>query len=206
MASASQSRLTDGIIPAGCLFVVSAPSGAGKTTLCNGLRNRFPDLLYSVSHTTRQPRAGEKEGVDYHFVDVKTFKAGIKAGKWAEWARVYDNYYGTSAEFIDTTLKKGKDILLDIDVQGAAQIVKKFPQSITIFIMPPSAQELEKRLAKRGTDSDAVIAKRMKAAQKEMGRRNEYKHIVVNDDLDTALAELIGIVHASRNPIRHPSG
>jgi guanylate kinase len=191
----------------GCLFVISAPSGAGKTTLCNRLRAHFKDLLYSVSHTTRPPRPGEKDGIDYFFVDVKTFETGIKQGKWAEWARVHDNYYGTSAAFIGSALNDGKHILLDIDVQGADQIVKRFPQSITIFIMPPSTKELVRRLDKRGTDSDAVIAKRMAAADKEMAQKDHYRHIIVNDDLDKASARLVEIVGGYRNKGGHkPKG
>ena len=123
------------------------------------LRKNNPDMLYSISHTTRAPRTGETNGVDYFFVDQAAFQKTIKAGGWAEWARVHDYYYGTSADFLDCGLAEGKDILLDIDVQGAAQIVSRYPDSITIFIMPPSLEALKRRLESRGTDSPATIEK-----------------------------------------------
>ncbi|RLC31683.1 MAG: guanylate kinase, partial [Deltaproteobacteria bacterium] len=120
----------------GSIFIISAPSGAGKTTLCNALLNKFPDLHYSISHTTRKPRTGESDGVDYFFITSHEFKQNIENGTWAEWAQVHDHFYGTSAQFIDHHLSEGKDILLDIDVNGASQIMNRYPDSITIFIMP----------------------------------------------------------------------
>jgi len=178
----------------GRLYVVSAPSGAGKTTLCEAARQHLPHLIYSVSSTTRPPRAGEQEGKDYFFVSVDQFREGIENGQWAEWAKVHDNYYGTSAAFIDTHRAAGRDVLLDIDVQGARQIVKRYPDAVTIFIMAPSLNILRQRLKRRGLDSDAVIATRMHNAQAEIDRRWMYRHVVINDDLDTAIDSFVAIL------------
>lgn len=151
-------------------------------------------MLYSVSHTTRKARRGERDGVDYFFIDVDEFKAGIAAGRWAEWALVHGNYYGTSVSFIDAGLAAGRDILLDIDVQGAKQIKPKYPESIPIFIMPPSLETLHERLQKRATDSQTSIARRVADSEKEMAQRHLYRHWIVNDDLPTAIAELVTII------------
>jgi len=178
----------------GRLFVISAPSGAGKTTLCKAALGRFNKIRYSTSYTTRQPRAGEINHIDYHFISKAEFKRGIETGRWAEWAQVHGNYYGTSAEFIAKELAAGRDILLDIDIQGTGQILNRFPSSITIFIMPPSLEELKNRLEKRGTDSQTVIQRRMHNAKAEMAYKEMYRHIVVNDRLETATAELIALI------------
>jgi len=178
----------------GSLFIISAPSGAGKTTLTKAVLDRFIDILYSVSHTTRELRNGEQDGVDYYFITINNFKKGINNGKWAEWAEVHGNYYGTSAEFIDKNLAAGRNILLDIDVQGTIQILERYPDSITIFIMPPSFEILKERLESRGTDSKAAIEKRLENAQKEMAKKDLYRHVIVNDQLPDAVAELISIV------------
>jgi guanylate kinase len=177
----------------GRLFILSGPSGVGKSTLCRCLRRRFEDLHYSVSHTTRPPREGERDGVDYHFTTRRRFEEGIRQNQWAEWARVYDNYYGTSAGFIDSCLESGESVLLDIDVQGTRQILARYPECVTIFILPPSLEALESRLAGRATDAPEVIARRMQAARAEIAQRDLYRHVVVNDDLKTAAAELIRI-------------
>lgn len=182
----------------GRLFVVSAPSGAGKTTLCRGMRDRFGDIAYSVSYTTRSPRPGERDGVDYHFVSAEEFRRGIEEGRWAEWADVYGNYYGTSAAALERTLAEGRDLLLEIDVQGCAQIVERFPEAVTVFIMPPSAEALRERLAGRGKDDPEVIERRLRAAEAEMARASEYRHVIVNDRLETALEELNAVVAAAR--------
>ncbi len=174
----------------GALFVVSAPSGAGKTTLCNMMRKRFPDIAYSISHTTRPPRKGEKNGVDYYFISKDEFETRIKNRRWVEWAKVHDNYYGTSLDFIESSVNKGKILLLDIDVQGAKQIKSAFPDAVTIFIMPPSFEVLENRLKERGTDGDEVIARRLENALAEMEEKAFYDHVIVNDDLDTAEKEM----------------
>ena len=183
----------------GRLFIISAPSGAGKSTLCRAVRQRFPELRYSVSYTTRRPRGKEKNGVDYHFIKQAAFREGIIAGKWAEWAEVHGNYYGTSAEFIDRTLGEGCDVLLDIDVQGMEQILKRYPDSVTIFIMPPSLAVLRQRLQDRGTDSAASISERLDNAAAEIGRRKRFRYIVVNDRLEEAIDELSAILAAGRS-------
>jgi guanylate kinase len=174
----------------GHLFIISAPSGAGKTTLAKAVLQQFTDMLYSISYTTRKPRAEERDGVDYHFVSKEDFKKGIKKGRWAEWAEVYGNYYGTSAEFIEKSLSSGCDILLDIDVQGTIQILKHYPDSVTIFILPPSMNALRKRLEMRGSDSKAVIERRFVNARKEMAQKKLYRHIIVNDKLSAAIEEI----------------
>jgi guanylate kinase len=184
--------------PTGRLFIISAPSGAGKSTLCRAVRQRLPDLRYSVSHTTRSPRGGEKNGVDYYFITETAFRKGINTDMWAEWAIVHGNYYGTSAEFIDRTLGKGCDVLLDIDVQGMEQILKRYPDSVTIFIMPPSLAVLQHRLQLRGTDSAASISERLDNTAAEIKRRQHYRHIVVNDRLEEAVEELTAIIAAGR--------
>lgn len=178
----------------GRLFVISAPSGAGKSTLCKAARRHFPNMLYSVSFTTRSPRSNEKNGEDYIFIDKTEFIQGINKNRWAEWAIVHDNYYGTSAKDIDRTLSAGKDILLDIDVQGAGQIIQRYPNSITIFIMPPNMKELRRRLEARGTESAQTISTRMQNAVKEIDQRKMYKYIIVNDCLNDSIAELFAII------------
>jgi guanylate kinase len=187
----------------GHLFIVSAPSGAGKSTLCAAARERFPDLRYSISATARPPRPGEVEGRDYFFVSEEAFKRGIEEGRWAEWAVVHGNYYGTPADFIRQTLAAGHDILLDIDVQGAEQLMERFPDSISIFIMPPSPEILMDRLQKRGTDDPEVIRRRMENARKEMAVKDRYRHIIVNDDLSRAVAAFTDIIRSHRHPCRH---
>jgi guanylate kinase len=182
----------------GHLFIISAPSGAGKTTLARALLDRHTDMLYSVSHTTRKPRALEQDGVDYHFISKQDFKTGVDEGRWAEWAEVYGNYYGTSGEFIDRNLSSGRDILLDIDVQGTIQILKKYPDSVTMFILPPSMDTLKKRLEMRGTDSRQVIERRLVNARKEMAQKDLYRHIIVNDNLLQAIEEIVAIVNKYR--------
>lgn len=178
----------------GTLFIVSAPSGAGKTTLCNALRRHFVDLAYSVSHTTREPRPNEKNGQDYFFISREEFEQGIADGVWAEWAQVHGHHYGTSAQWIIAALDDGTDVLMDIDVQGTRQMVQRFPEAITIFIMPPSMAVLEERLRQRGAEDDATIALRMANAREEMAQKTIYRHVLVNDDLETAIDQLISIV------------
>ncbi|MDJ0782486.1 MAG: guanylate kinase [Desulfosarcinaceae bacterium] len=180
--------------PSAHLFILSAPSGAGKSTLGAALRRRFPQLGYSVSFTTRRPRGGEHNGVDYHFIDAAAFEAGITSGRWAEWAQVHGHYYGTSAEILQRYLTQGTSVLMDIDVQGAAQIVARFPAAVTIFIMPPSLAVLRQRLEGRGTDNPDVIATRMRNAASEMMAKDRYRHVIINDDLRKASAELIYLV------------
>jgi len=195
----NSSDLTKGAMKhRGRMFIVSAPSGAGKTTLCKAVREYFPDMLYSVSHTTRAPRSGEVDGVDYFFIDTDEFKKNIPKHKWAEWAEVHGNFYGTSTEFINRNLAAGKDILLDIDVQGTIQILRRYPDCITIFIMPPSLDILRSRLGSRGTDSEAIIQQRLQNAESEMEKKSLYRHIIVNDDLSEAVARILSLVEEYR--------
>jgi guanylate kinase len=177
----------------GKLFVISAPSGAGKTTLIKQVLNRFKTLAYSVSHTTRSPRAGEQDQKDYFFITPPEFEEKIARGDWLEWARVHDNYYGTSKEFVTTCLEKGQSLLLDIDVQGADQVMSSNLDLVTIFILPPSFKALAHRLEKRGTDSRDVIARRLENARTEMDQKDKYRHVIVNDDLESAVEALCEI-------------
>ena len=183
----------------GLLFILSAPSGAGKTTLCRALRQHFPDLLYSISYTTRAPRKGEHEGVDYHFISREAFESRIAGNQWAEWAMVHGNYYGTDADLLDRGLGQGRDFLLDIDVQGTRRILTRYPNAITLFIMPPSPEVLRRRLEKRGTDSPEQIAVRMENARHEMSCKDWYRHVIINDQLAVATTELIEIIASYRS-------
>ena len=178
----------------GILFILSAPSGAGKTTICSQVFKRVPQLVFSVSYTTRPPRSGERPGIDYYFVSRNEFERKIEDDQWAEWARVHDNYYGTSAEFLDSALARQETVLLDIDVQGAAQIRKRYPGCVTIFIMPPSMEVLQARLEARQTDDPAIIQKRLANAAKEIAQKGLYHHIIVNDDLQTAVDEMVSLI------------
>lgn len=187
----------DGSTP-GRLFVISAPSGAGKTTLCHAVRKRFPDMLYSVSYTTRSPRKGEKNAIDYHFISVAEFEKGITEGRWIEWAKVHGHYYGTSAEFLDRGLSAGRDILLVIDVQGTIQILAKYPDCVTIFIEPPSMAALKHRLELRGSDSEAAIEQRLRNAKNEMAKKGVYRHVIINDQLEKAKKKLISLIEKNR--------
>lgn len=174
----------------GKLFVISAPSGAGKTTLVRKILTRFNALSYSVSHTTRDPRKNEQDGKDYFFITPKAFEQKIAQGDWLEWAQVHDNYYGTSRAFVENCLEKGQSLLLDIDVQGAAQVMASDLSPVTIFIMPPSLDILAQRLKNRDTDSSQVIARRLENARAEIALKDRYQYVVINDDLDTATQEL----------------
>ncbi|MFD2177106.1 guanylate kinase [Veronia pacifica] len=184
----------------GTLYIVSAPSGAGKSSLINALLKDNPryDMKVSVSHTTRSMRPGEEDGVHYHFVTVDEFKALIEQNAFLEHAEVFGNFYGTSRLWIEEMLAKGIDIFLDIDWQGAQQIRKMMPEAKSIFILPPSREELERRLNARGQDSEEVIAKRMDEARSEISHYNEYDYLIVNDDFDVALIDLKAIIRAER--------
>jgi guanylate kinase len=187
----------------GHLFIISAPSGGGKTTLSKALVNRFKDILYSVSYTTRSPRDSEQDGVDYYFITKKDFQDKIERGHWAEWAKVHGNYYGTSADFLEKGLASGRDILLDIDVQGTLQILENYPDSITIFIMPPSLETLRKRLEMRGTESRERIKKRLLTAEKEMAQKDLYRYIIVNDQLSVSIEKLLAIIEKYHYKDKH---
>ncbi|MBW1898252.1 MAG: guanylate kinase [Deltaproteobacteria bacterium] len=179
----------------GNLFIISAPSGAGKTTLCKELLKHFKGIRFSISHTTRGPRPGETEGTDYFFTSEEDFQDGIKNNTWAEWAKVHGNYYGTSIDFLNDALSSGSDVILDIDFQGAMQILKKYPDVITIFIMPPSIEILRSRLQERGTESDEVIENRITNAKQEIQKKNLYNYIIINDKLTDSKEELFEIVN-----------
>ncbi len=182
----------------GLLIVISAPSGTGKTTLTHMLLKEFPDMEFSVSYTTRKPRPGEVNGKDYFFVDRETFEKMVEEGDFLEWAEVYGNLYGTSKSQVLKALNEGKDILLDIDTQGALQVKKNFPEAVLIFILPPSFKELERRLRSRGTDDEETIEKRLRIARKEVERAPLYDYIVVNDVLENAYEKLRSIVIAEK--------
>jgi guanylate kinase len=183
---------------AGTLFVVSAPSGAGKTTLVKLLLEQDRQVRHSVSYTTRAPRVGELDGREYHFVGVDAFTAMRERGDFVEWAQVHGNFYGTSRVWLEEQMAKGDDVLLEIDWQGAAQVRKQFTQAVGVFILPPSLAELERRLRARGTDSEEVIQRRLAAALGEMGHVGEFEFVIINKDLNIALADLMAAVRASR--------
>jgi len=182
----------------GNLFVVSAPSGAGKTSLVHALLNINPQIDLSVSYTTRDPRPGEQDGKDYHFVSREIFLAMAKRGEFLESAEVYGNLYGTSQTWISQENAKGRDILLEIDWQGAAQVRRLFPKCISIFILPPSMEALEQRLKGRGKDNDEVIAKRMAAVREDVAHVAEFDYVIINDSLNEALRELNAVVLSAK--------
>jgi guanylate kinase len=180
------------------VFIVVAPSGAGKTSLVSALLELHPDLMLSVSYTTRMPRPGETNGREYHFIDRSEFDRRQAAGDFLESAEVHGNFYGTSRRLIAETLANGQDVLLEIDWQGARQVRRAFAQAIGIFIAPPSMQALEDRLRSRGQDSPQIIERRLKAAAGELAHASDCNYLIVNDDFATALAQLSAIVTASR--------
>lgn len=185
----------------GNLYILSAPSGAGKSSLIAALlgKNTAQKMMVSVSHTTRQPRPGEENGVHYHFVDVAEFELLIEQGAFLEYAKVFGgNYYGTSLPAIEKNLAAGIDVFLDIDWQGAQQIREKVPSVKSIFILPPSLAELERRLIGRGQDSSDVIAERMSKAMDEISHYNEYDYVIVNDNFEQALSDLQSILRAEK--------
>lgn len=189
--------------PAGSIFMVVAPSGAGKSTLVNALLARDPGIELSISFTTRAPRPGETDGREYHFTTADDFIARRGRGEFLEWAEVHGHYYGTSRPWIEQRLGTGRDVLLEIDWQGARQVRNALPQAIGIFILPPSIEALEARLHKRGQDSPQVIARRLLAAGAEISHAAEFDYVVINEDFDHALGELGAIVTATR--LRYPS-
>lgn len=183
---------------AGHLFIVSAPSGAGKTTLVRMLLENDPDIHVSISSTTRQPRPGEENAKAYYFIAEAEFLDMTKRGEFLEWAKVHGNYYGTSKRWTKEKLAAGYDVLLEIDWQGAQQVRRSFPEAIGIFIMPPTISELEKRLSARATDSQETIAHRIAAARDEMCHVNEFDYVIINEDLHQAFNGLSSIINASR--------
>lgn len=184
--------------PAGSLFVVAAPSGAGKTSLTRALLEREPGVRLSVSYTTRPPRAGEREGIDYHFVTPERFWALQAAGEFLEHAEVHGNWYATGANWLRAQVAKGQDVLLEIDWQGALQVRKLVADSVHIFILPPSLASLEERLLRRGQDDAVTIARRVKAAREEMRHCHEFDYVIINQEFASAIDDLAAIVRASR--------
>jgi guanylate kinase len=190
--------MSDSLGNPGSLFVIVAPSGAGKTSLVRALLERDPSIGLSVSFTTRAPRHGEIDGVHYHFIDLEEFFRRREAGDFLEWAQVHGNYYATSRPWIEATTRGGRDLILEIDCQGAAQVQRLFPEAIGIFIAPPSLSELERRLRARAQDSDAVIAGRMSAAKAELAEAEKFEYVIINQDFATAVEQLNAIVRAAR--------
>ncbi len=193
----------------GSLFVIVAPSGAGKTSLVRALLERDPSIGLSVSYTTRPARHGEIDGIHYHFVDQAEFDRRREAGEFLEWALVHGNCYGTSRPWIAERIAEGRDLILEIDCQGADQVRRLFPEAVGIFIAPPSLAELERRLRARAQDSDVVIAGRLSAARSELAQANRFEYVIINQDFATALEQLNAIVRASRlrfarQAARHP--
>jgi guanylate kinase len=192
----------------GCLFVIAAPSGGGKTSVVNALLEREPGIKLSVSYTTRKPRPGEQDGVHYHFVDVPAFMKLKDAGEFLEHAHVHGNWYATSATWLSDQVREGHDVLLEIDWQGAAQVRRLVPGSVLVFLLPPSLGSLRERLEKRGQDSDGEIARRLDAAREEMRHAREFDYVIMNQDFARAVDDLSVIVRAarlaaSRQLIRH---
>jgi len=182
----------------GTLFVVSAPSGAGKTTLCREIRLRLPDLSYSVSVTTRPPRPGEIDGADFRFVGEPEFREMLARGELAEWATVHGNLYGTRARALEDALATGRDVLLDIDTQGATQLRARYADAVLIFILAPSIKELEQRLRERRSDADAEIERRLVRAREEIALWRRYDYLIVNRDVKEAMEQLESIILAER--------
>lgn len=182
----------------GTLYIVSAPSGAGKTSLVKALVDTVPDISVCVSHTTRPRRPSEEDGVDYHFIAEPDFDRMVAEGEFLEHARVFGNWYGTARSTVTGNLDRGIDVVLEIDWQGAEQVRRALPEALSVFVLPPSRRELERRLRARGQDSDEVIGQRMEAAVEEMSHYAEYDYLIVNDSFGHALSDLMAIVHARR--------
>jgi guanylate kinase len=192
-------KLKSGAVQApGSLYVIAAPSGAGKTSLVKRLLETTSDIVVSVSHTTRPPRYGEREGVDYHFVDLDTFQALVQEGVFLEYAQVFDHWYGTSGHALRERLRTGVDVILEIDWQGSRQVCVRMPETRTIFILPPSLEALRQRLTNRGQDSEAVIERRMADAISQMSHYREFAYIVINEDFNEALEALRAIFIGNR--------
>ena len=182
----------------GMIIIVSAPSGAGKTSICDALIKEDKNIVYSVSTTTRQPREGEKNGVEYYFVDDKKFKEMVKKNVFVEWAKVHNHFYGTSKKVLEQTINKGKDILLDIDVQGAVKIKKQYKDALMIFITTPTLKILKQRLIKRNKDSMEVIKTRIENAKKELTYMPKYDYLILNDKLDESIENAKSVICAER--------
>jgi len=187
----------------GLLFIISAPSGAGKTTLVRRLLDSLDGISVSISHTTRPQRRGETDGADYFFIDDEEFRKMLEDNRFLEHARVFDHCYGTARDTVERRLAGGIDIILEIDWQGARQVRARMPENISIFITPPSYESLVERLQTRGRENEAVIAQRLEEAVEELSHYQEYDYLIVNDDLDRAEAELKSIIDAARLQVEH---
>lgn len=182
----------------GLLIVISGPSGAGKGTLCKALLEKNTGLNISISATTRSPRDGEADGVNYFFLDCSTFENMIKNDEFLEYARVYDNYYGTPKKYVEDMLESGKNVILEIDIQGALNVKKSFDDGVFIFILPPSMEELKNRIKKRGSETEESLLKRFKAAYKEINYVSKYNYVVINDTVENAVEKLESIIIAEK--------
>ena len=180
------------------VFIISAPSGSGKSTLVSHLMADLPGLMFSISYTTRQPRGSERDGESYHFVSRPEFEAMVARDDFLEWAEVFGNYYGTHRGILEEARASGRDLVLDIDVQGARQLIQKIPEAVTVFILAPSRQILERRLRARGEDRDEVIERRLRDAAEEIRRYSDYHYVLINRELDESDAILSSIVRAER--------
>ncbi|MDK2799891.1 MAG: guanylate kinase [Clostridiales bacterium] len=185
----------------GVLLVVSGPSGAGKGTICKALVERNPNVFLSVSATTRAPREGETEGINYYFKTTQQFKEMIAKDELLEWAAFCNNYYGTPKKYVDQMLQEGRDVILEIEVQGALKVKDKYPDGIYIFVLPPSLEELRNRITNRGTESQEVINERLNTARLEFTHINKYNYIVVNDEVENAVKKLEAIIIAEKSKI-----
>ncbi|MBW2649239.1 MAG: guanylate kinase [Deltaproteobacteria bacterium] len=183
----------------GLLIVISAPSGAGKTTICKGLLNEFPDLRFSVSCTTRPPRKGEKDGEDYHFISVKDFKDSIEKNEFVEWEEIYGHFYGTSKKDIEGLIQRGHDVILDIDTKGAGNVKAKYPDGVFVFIMPPSVEVLRERLKKRGSETDDIIKMRFDRAMEEIRENKWYDYVIFNDIIRGSVNIMRSVYIAEKN-------
>lgn len=178
--------------------MVSGPSGVGKGTLCRALREALPSVRYSVSATTRSPRPGEQHGVDYFFLSREEFEKKAQRGEFLEWAEVYGNYYGTPWEFVEETLARGEDLLLEIDMQGALQVRKKLPEGVFVFLLPPSWEEQKRRIQKRGTEPPQSLSARLEAARQELQHLPHYDYVIINDKISASLQKLLAIITAEK--------
>jgi guanylate kinase len=188
----------------GHLYVIAAPSGAGKTSLLRALMQRRPEIAFSVSCTTRKPRAGEHDGRDYHFISRKDFEALVAKDEFIEHANVFGNLYGTRRSVVEAALAEGRDLILEIDWQGARQVRRIYPACVGIFILPPSVAELERRMRSRGQDAEAVIQRRLENAKEELAHAGEFEYRIINKDFDTARRELAEIIRKERSGSHGP--
>ena len=186
----------------GIPIIISAPSGAGKTTICQALAQRSPHLNFSVSHTTRKPRENEKEGVDYHFVSSETFLEMTNRNEFLEWTKIHDNYYGTTRKNVEDTLQKGKDLVLELDIQGVESLRALKYEGVYVFILPPSLEELEHRLTRRGTESGDQIQRRLEVGKNEIAQSHLYDYVVTNVNVDESVDTILAIIRAEKNRIR----